>query len=95
MQSSPLSFLLQSPHLTSYIYSCLSLILLASTKLPPLAKKLQNQLHHLLQDVPGLGLLVALPPPRFMRPAKKDASASLLDFPSGEDTPGVVGSGVW
>ena len=45
---------------------------------------------------PGFGLFAALPPPRFIRPAKKDARASFWDLPSGLATcPGVVGSGVW
>jgi hypothetical protein len=42
-----------------------------------------------------LGLPAALLPPLFIRPAKKEASASFCDFPSGEVTLGVLGSGVW
>lgn len=47
--------------------------------------------------MPGFGLLAALPPPpRFMRPAKKEARASFWALPSGEEPVlGVSGSGVW
>jgi hypothetical protein len=55
----------------------------------------QLQLFGIVYKGPGLGLLAAPPPPLFMSPAKKVASASLPSvFPPGEVTPGEVGSGV-
>jgi len=53
-----------------------------------------------LTQVLGLGLLLALPPPLFIRPAKNEARASFCDLPSTTEPlfvgwPGVVGSGVW
>lgn len=46
-------------------------------------------------EAPGLGLLAALPPPLFISPAKKEASASFWVLPSTDAMPlGDVGSGV-